>query len=460
MGIASAEEALQLLEPRRPRGIWPHAPHPTQQAFLLLDDFQEAFYGGAAGGGKSDALLMAASQFIDHPHYRALILRRTFPELSMPGAIMDRGKDWWAGKGATWNGDEHQLTFASGARIVFAHAQYEDDVRRFAGTEFHAILFDELTRFSERMYRFLFSRLRKNEGDPIPLRMRGASNPGDIGHEWVKSWFVDPGAANRPFIPARLRDNPSVDQVTYLANLQMLHPLERQRLIDGDWDASAVGAFFRREWFTVRDISPMVLTKATRYWDLAATPPNGSNDPDWTVGVKMATADDGRFWILDVRRLRGSPHDVEATILQTAAVDGPGTRVVIEQEPGASGKHLIAYYTRILAGYPIRGEPSVGNKKVRAAPFASQAEAGNVMLVNGPWVGAFLDEAEMFSGEDGIHDDQIDAATGAFKSLLGVAKASQTEYAAQYKAPVVRRGDLVLVGERYVDKVVGGSRNG
>jgi len=75
------------------------------------------------------------------------------------------------------------------------------------------------------------------------------------------------------------------------------------------------------------------------------------------------------------------------------------------------------------------------------------------MLVNGPWVSAFLDEAEMFTGEDGPHDDQIDAATGAFKSLLGVAKATQTAYAVPYRAPITRRGDLVLVGEQYVDKI-------
>ena len=221
---ASVEEALRLLEPRHPPGIWPHLPHPTQQAFLLLDDDKEAFYGGAAGGGKSDALLMAVSQYIDVPHYRALILRRTYPELSMPGAIMDRAKQWWGGRAATWNGDEHTMTFPSGARIVFAHAQYETDVLRFAGTEFHAIMFDELTRFTEWMYRFLFSRLRKNEGDPIPLRMRGASNPGDVGHEWVKAWFVEPGAANRPFVPARLHDNPSIDQAAYTENLDDVAP--------------------------------------------------------------------------------------------------------------------------------------------------------------------------------------------------------------------------------------------
>ena len=446
-------EALRLLTPRMSPRVPPdHVPHPTQQAFLLLDSF-EAFYGGAAGGGKSDALLMAAMQYDDVPNYRALILRRTFPELSMAGAIMDRAKDWLLSRGVLWNNSEHVMTFPSGATLTFAHAQYEDDVRRFASTEFHFIGIDEVTRFTEWMYRFLFSRIRKNAGDPVPLRMRSASNPGDIGHEWVKARFVNPGDPDRPFIPARLADNPSLDQTEYLRSLAQMHPLERQRLIDGDWDVAAVGAFFRREWFTVRDVAPLVLTKITRYWDLAATPPNGTNDPDWTVGVKMATADDGRYWILDVRRLRGSPHDVEATILQTAAVDGAGVRVVIEQEPGASGKHLIAYYARILAGYPIRGEPSVGNKKVRAAPFASQAEAGNVMLVNGPWVSAFLDEAEMFTGEDGPHDDQIDAATGAFKSLLGVAKATQTAYAVPYRAPITRRGDLVLVGEQYVDKI-------
>lgn len=410
------EEALRLLEPRRPKGIWPHVPHPTQQAFLLLDGFQESFYGGAAGGGKSDALLMAASQFVDYPHYRALVLRRTYPELSMPGAIMDRAKDWWAGTKAQWVGDEHQMVFPSGASITFAHAQYEDDVRRFSGTEFHAILIDELTRFTEPMYRFLFSRNRKNVGDPIPLRMRGASNPGDIGHDWVKSWFVKPGAAGRPFIPARLRDNPSINQELYIENLMMLHPTERRRLLEGDWDVAEAGAFFKRQWFPIIEEAPKRLSRVLRYWDMAGTPPDGKNDPDWTAGLKAGIDAEQVVYGLNMQRFRASFQTVEQMVLQTAMLDGRQVPIYIEQEPGSAGKAVIAYYKRRLTGFVVHGVQVRKGKTERAAPMASAAEAGNIVLVNGPWVQAFLDEAEAFPTAS--HDDQIDAFSGAFGQLV------------------------------------------
>ena len=413
---SAADEALRLLTPRHPRGIWPHNPHATQQAFLLLDDYKEAFYGGAAGGGKSDALLMAASQYTDFPHYRALVLRRTYPELSMPGAIMDRAKMWWAGRAARWNGDDHQLVFPSGASITFAHAQYEDDVLRFSGTEFHAMFVDELTRFTETMYRFLFSRIRKNVGDPIPLRMRGASNPGDVGHEWVKKWFVNPGATDRPFIPARLKDNPSIDQAAYIENLMMLHPTDRKRLLEGDWDVAEAGAFFRRLWFPVVDEPPKRLSRVVRYWDLAGTPPDGKNDPDWTAGLKLGMDADKQLYMLNMQRLRASFESVAQMVVQTAILDGKTVPVCLEQEPGSAGKAVTAYFKKRLQGWVVKGIPSSKAKEVRAAPVASSAEAGNITVINGPWVGAFLDEAEAFP--TGGHDDQIDALSGAFGQLV------------------------------------------
>lgn len=403
---------IPKMSPRVPND---HIPHVTQQAFLLLDD-KEAFYGGAAGGGKSDALLMAALQYDDFPQYRALILRRTYPELSMAGAIMDRAKDWLANTDAVWSADEHKFTFPSGATLTFAHAQYEDDVRRFGGTNFHFIAFDELTRFSEFQYRFLFSRLRKNEGDPIPLRMRGASNPGDLGHEWVKARFVQPGHKARPFIPAKLLDNPSLDREQYIQSLMELHPTERRRLLEGDWDVAEPGAFFRREWFEIVDAAPKTLRRMVRYWDLAATPPDGKNDPDWTAGFKMGVDRAGRYWGLNMQRIRAHSYEVEALVKQTAILDGKSVPIFIEREPGSAGKALVNHYKRLLPGWTVTGIPSSKKKSERAAPVASQANGGNIVLVNGAWVGPFLDEADVF-GTETAHDDQIDAMSGAFAQL-------------------------------------------
>jgi hypothetical protein len=165
----------------------PHEPTPRQQAALLLDDLGvlEAFYGGAGGGGKSDWLLMAALRFVHVPRYAALLLRRTYPELAMPEAIMDRAKTWLAGvPGVRWNDRDYRFTFPTGATLSFGHLQTTSDKYRYAGAAFQFVGFDELTGFNESDYRFLFTRLRKPSGldddDPlanIPLRMRAARTP-------------------------------------------------------------------------------------------------------------------------------------------------------------------------------------------------------------------------------------------------------------------------------------------
>lgn len=420
-----SEELLAALTPRMPPGIIPEGHqehHPTQQAFLLLDDL-EAFYGGAAGGGKSEALLKAAVQYVDYPHYRALILRRTYPELSMPGAIMERAKQWFAGRSAQWVADDHKLVFPSGASVTFAHVQHPDDVYRFGGTEFHYIAFDELTRFTEFVYRFMFSRLRKTAGDPIPLRARSASNPGDVGHEWVKKYFVDPGSRERPFIPAKVQDNPSLDLEQYLHSLSRLDPVTRRRLLEGDWDVTGAGGFFQRYWFEIVPSIVGNIRRVVRYWDLAASVPTASNpDPDWTRGAKMALtwpeagAETGTYYVINMQSIRAETGDRDALIRQTALLDGPKVPIVFEQEPGSAGKAQITYFQRKMPGFRVLGVKSSGSKETRAGPLASQAQSRNIRLVEGPWVEDFLAEADVFPTK-GVHDDAVDAVAGAFTYL-------------------------------------------
>lgn len=237
----------------------PHDPTPPQAAFLKLSDLgvSEALYGGAAGGGKSDALLMDALRYVDVPGYSALILRRTYADLALPGAIMDRSKAWLADTPARWNEASRRWTFPnSRATLTFGYLQHKDDRLRYASAEFQFIAFDELTQFRLSDYRFLFSRLRGPSEGPlsrVPLRMRGATNPGGIGHDWVKARFIekkvdkeDPEdseerARKRLFIRAKVSDNPHIDQETYIASLRELDPFTRQQLLDGDWDADEPG---------------------------------------------------------------------------------------------------------------------------------------------------------------------------------------------------------------------------
>lgn len=398
----------------------PHVPHPGPQAtFLALDDL-EVLFGGAAGGGKSDALLMAALQYVEVPGYAALLLRRTYADLAKPGALMERAANWFRFTAARWNEQKKTWTFPSGATISFGYLEHEQDKFNYQSAEFQMIAFDELSQFSETQYRYLFSRLRRLEGMPVPLRMRGATNP---GAEWVKDRFgidsksveVQRHPEGRIFVPSRLSDNPSVDQEEYLRAMDQLDFVTRQQLVMGDWDIQAEGNMFRRAWFPLKDAVPAI-GQAVRYWDLAATEAKAGKDPDWTVGLKLLALPDRTFFVADVLRTRSTPGDVKKLIAQTAALDGKACAVWMEQEPGSSGKTVVADYVKELPGFSVYGLRSTGSKITRARPVSAQAEAGNIAVLNAGWTDSFLQELTLFP-QEGVHDDQVDALSGAFEAL-------------------------------------------
>lgn len=241
----------------------PHEPWPKQRTFLELDCL-EALYGGAAGGGKSEALLLAALQYVHVPGYAALILRRDTQRLSLPGGLIPRSHEWLAGQGATWSGVQKRWSFptaAEPATITFGYLRERLDKYRYGSSEFQFIAFDELTEFPEDDYLFLFSRLRRKRGIVAPLRMRAASNPGNIGHLWVRSRFIPPpvhslASANaqavhwhqgRAYVPARIADNAALDEQEYRQSLVHLPPLVRERLMNGDWTIQEQG-LLQADW--------------------------------------------------------------------------------------------------------------------------------------------------------------------------------------------------------------------
>lgn len=178
------------------------------------------------------------------------------------------------------------------------------------------------------------------------------------------------------------------------------------------------GGMFRRRWFNVVGAVPAGCDRV-RKWDLAGTEEKPGTNPDWTVGLLMARDALGFFYIEDVIRFRGTPHEAESAILTTASQDRArygDVRIGLNQDPGQAGKAQVAYLTRALAGYVVHAERETGPKDVRAAPLAAQAEAGNVRLVAGLWNEAFLGELEVFPSA--AHDDQVDAASGAFDMLV------------------------------------------
>lgn len=258
-----AQIGVTNLEPRG-KTYAPQIPTIRQKLFLDLDDKKEVFYGGAAGGGKSSALLMAALKYVDVPNYSALLLRRTYADLSKQGALMDRAKEWLTGTGATWNEQRKMWTFPSGARLAFGYLETENDKFQYQGAEYQFCGFDELSQFTETQYKYLFSRLRRLQGGDVPIRMRSGSNPGGVGSRWVNARFIPEGFTpdnavkekvwtkngvdeetgepiERYFVPARLDDNPHLDQAEYELSLRELDPVTRAQLRRGDWQITTRG---------------------------------------------------------------------------------------------------------------------------------------------------------------------------------------------------------------------------
>jgi len=387
---------------------------------------------------------MTGLQYVDVPGYAAIIFRRTFTDLELPGGLIERSQEWLGGTTARWIDRMHTWAFPAGSTLSFGYLESEQDKYRYKSAEFQFVAFDELTQFSEAQYRYLFSRLRRPSkmADPalfrVPLRMRGASNPGDRGHAWVRRHFIprevvdpdtgehrfevpkDPASGRRRiFIPAKITDNPYLDQESYIANLRRLDPLEAARLERGDWDATEGGKLFapgKEQYLPVR---PADVPRWCRHWDFAATDEREGDDPDYTAGTLLGRARDGKIIVGDVVRGRWSPARVEEILRSTAERDGRATMIRLEQEPGSAGKANVSHYVRhVLHGFDVKGVRPTGEKAVRARAFSAQWDAGNVYLVRGPWNAEYVEELVAFPSS-GVHDDQVDATSGAFEAIVG-----------------------------------------
>lgn len=404
-----------------------HRPTPRQAAFLLVPHM-EAFFGGAVGGGKSEALLMAALQYADHPEYHAVIVRESFAALEESGALLERARRWLLGTDAIWKAADRQWRFPSGATVSFRPLGEDADQRAFMGAEYQFIGIDEVTTLREDQYRWLLSRLRRPKGSPLPLRMRCTGMPFGPGIVWVRRWFVEEGRSQgRIYIPSRMEDNPFLDQEAYRRTLSNLEPVVRAQLLQGDWTVRPEGGLFQRAWFDRQVVDEQDLPETLelcRYWDMAATEPARGTDPDYTAGVLLGQSEEGYWWILDVARTRASPLAVQHLVRRTAERDvkwaerhryeRPAIRM--EQEPGSSGAMVIDHYAReVLSGYDFAGDRPTGKKRTRAAPVVARAEAGHLFMLRGTWNGELLDEISAFPLGD--HDDQVDALSGAFSLI-------------------------------------------
>ena len=260
------------------------APNEGPQTEFLAANEREVLYGGAAGGGKSFGLLADPMRYFGNPNFSGLILRRTNDELR---ELIWKSQELYprAFKGAKWGEKKSQWTFPSGAKLWFSYLERDQDVLRYQGQSFSYIAVDELTQYAtDFAWTYLRSRLRTT--DPtLPIYMRATTNPGGIGHGWVKRTWIDPAPANtkfiakdldsgedlvypdghekageplfyRRFIPAKLSDNPYLmEGGQYEANLLSLPEMQRRQLLEGDW-AVADGAAFSEFRSTKHVIEP------------------------------------------------------------------------------------------------------------------------------------------------------------------------------------------------------------
>jgi len=401
----------------------PVTPTPRQSEFLVNTNY-EVLYGGAAGGGKSAGLLMAALQFVEYPEYHALLLRKTYADMLLANSILALSHEWLNATDARWHPLSKSWTFPPyNSSLTFGHLQNERHKYRYQGSAFNFVGFDELTQFSESQYMYLHSRIRKSEKSTIPRRMRAGTNPGGDGHGWVKRrWYLPEGTPDRDFIPAKLIDNPHLNREEYAATLNNLPSVLREQLLNGDWTVADGGYMFDRSWFEIimPEQVPRPLEREVRFWDLASTAVSkssggGSKNPCYTAGIRMGIKD-GIYYILDIRRFRESPKGVEDRIRNTAISDTRKIPIFIEEEGGSGGKFTIdTFQRRVLQGFIVAGRRPRGDKTVRANVISSAAEAGNVKIVRGKWNEEFLDEGDFFPYSD--FKDQIDALSGATNEL-------------------------------------------
>ena len=445
-------------------------PQPGPQTLLLQSPASIIIYGGSAGGGKSWGLLASALRYKNVPGYGCTIFRRNFNQIFAQGGLWDESEQIYRGirgaeakfaRGQWWfKGTDGEVL----SRVTFAHIERDEDVHKWQGSQICALGFDEVTHFSEKTFFYMLSRNRSTCG--VKPYVIATCNPD--ADSWVAKfvawwinqetgypipersgkirWFIrrdehlywantkeelwelfdlktreereEPKSVT--FIMSSVYDNKALleSDPSYLANLKALSTVERERLLFGNWKIkAAAGLFFKRSQVTMVEEVPKDITMVYRAWDIAATEDKeNAGDPDYTAGVLIGKKKDGKFIVLDVINQRIKAGEVEKLIYNTAVSDRAKWRfrykIRIPQDPAAAGKIVANHYIKMLAGFSVKAIPVSGNKQLRANPFATQWQNGNVEVLVGPWNDDYFAQLESFP--ESKHDDMVDASSDAF----------------------------------------------
>lgn len=446
-----------------------YAPVSKPQESFLMSDAYFTLYGGAAGAGKSAALLGAILPLWDNPETSVLIVRKTTKQLSGAGSLFDAATQLYRkiDKKLRVNSRDLIMTFSSGAKVQFTYLDKDQDKENIQGKEYSLICFDECQQLSESNVLYALSRLRKPKAG-YPLRALATANPDydSFLRRWVEfaldqrgipvrneeanyplryfvqtpvgmKWFDDrkeaeaiygtgddSGIKSFRFIPATALDNPILikNNPEYISTLKGLPRVEMERLLLGSWYAREQSSgYFKREWVSMVETFNFNADKRVRSWDLAFTKPSEANpDVDATAGVLMSreTAT-GQITVEDVRLMRDRVHEVERLIFDTAESDGFHVTITLPLDPGATGSAYCRNLAARLAdmGYHVKLIRPEKAKQQRFLPFASAAEARKVSVVKADWNDEFFTELETTDFGKKTHDDQADACSDGFYTL-------------------------------------------
>ena len=440
-----------------------------QQAFLATSA-DICIYGGAAGGGKTFALLLEPLRHINNKDFGAVIFRKNHNQVFSQGGLWDTAYKIYACCNAkSVKTPASMWRFPSGMKITFAYIDLESDVLKWQGSQIPLIMFDELTHFSKSQFFYMLSRNRSTSG--VKGYIRATCNPDS--ESWVAdfiSWWIDQETGypipersgvirwlyrqndtlywadekeelwekfnlkteeerNEPksvtFIASKLSDNKILMQNDpgYLANLKALATLERERLLYGNWKIKpAAGLYFPRGKVNIIEAMPNDVVSWVRAWDFAATEDRKNSKPEdgpaYTAGVLIGRCRSGRYVVADVINARLSALDVEKTVKNAAIIDKQKykrVRIRLSQDPGQAGKAQAEQYIKLLAGFNVTAERESGSKETRAEPFAAQWQAGNVDVVLAPWNESYLSQLENFP--EGKFKDMVDASANGFHEL-------------------------------------------
>lgn len=436
-------------------------PQVGPQMKFLSSPADIAFYGGAAGGGKSFGLLLEPVRHIlRSPKFGGVVFRRSSVQVRNEGGLWDESVNIYGRiKAAIARESYLEWEFQNGSRMKFSHLEHDKNIYDWQGSQIPYIGFDELTHFTKKQFWYMLSRNRSTSG--IPGYVRATMNAdadswvrelidwwigpdgypilersgkiryfirrddgmfwGDTKKELIEKFGKDETPKSFTFIPSLVTDNKILMQKdpSYLSNLRALARVDRMRLLMGNWNVrESAGMFFQRGWFEVVDAIPPGWISICRYWDRAATKPSDKNpDPDFTTGLKMYKYKDGTYVVADMRRVRESPGKVEALVKSTASQDGYLVKIIGEQDPGSAGVADAQNFVRMLAGYNVHVRKVATDKATRAKPVSAQAEVGAIKILRANWNEDFFIELENFP--EGGHDDQVDVLSGAFNEMCG-----------------------------------------